>query len=216
MDVHIRTVGRIFMLLVFSQLNTAKDNVQVEYFTTTTLVCDNLSLNLTTTPSNGANIQAKYWILPSGQKIDNTSVAEMRKGERAWAISDWSSYNITITSVDDEDFGVYYCVIVRNNYNVDIVKKGINEDGPDYRKLMERYRHNAMIGGIAAAVLFIIICGSCLLHHFRYGKKKSKAKKEGLELDSNSPGGRYYDNAATVDDSDDNKDSKWIEESAKL
>ncbi|XP_069131546.1 uncharacterized protein [Argopecten irradians] len=167
------------------------DNIKVEYYNTTTLACDNNDLNITTVPSNADNIKAKYWILPSGERIDNTSTAKMKKGELSWSISDWSNYNLIVRNVDDEDFGFYYCVIVRDNYHVDVVQKGLNIDGPDYSKLLKRYRHNAMIGGIAAAVLFVVICGACLIDHFRYSSKKGRDRKEGLELD-----GGYYDNAA--------------------
>ncbi|OWF41292.1 uncharacterized protein LOC110462693 isoform X2 [Mizuhopecten yessoensis] len=186
----VRTLTLCCLLAVLLPVSLT-DNVKVEYFTTVTLACDNRDLNITTIPGNGGDIQAKYWILPSGEKIDNTSTAKMQKGKLSWTISDWFNYSLTVTNVNDEDFGVYYCVLVMPNYHVEIVQKGLNVDGPDYSKLIERYRHNAMIGGIAAAVLFIVICGACLINHFRYSSKRSKNGKEGGELD-----GGYYDNAA--------------------
>ncbi|XP_033743222.1 uncharacterized protein LOC117329395 [Pecten maximus] len=184
----VRTLCSVMMVLIPV---IVADNVKVEYYSTTTFKCDSMDLNITTIPSNANNIQAKYWILPSGERIDNTSTSEMKKGELSWSISDWSNYSLTVRNVDDDDFGLYYCIIVRTNYHLDVVQKGLNIDGPDYSKLMERYRHNAMIGGIAAAVLFAVICGACLINHFRYSSKRSKDRKEGLELD-----GGYYDNAA--------------------
>jgi hypothetical protein len=39
----------------------------------------------------------------------------------------------------------------------------LNVDGPYYGDLLEKYKENAKIGGIAAAVLFIIVGGSCFL-----------------------------------------------------
>ncbi|XP_060073305.1 uncharacterized protein LOC132553110 [Ylistrum balloti] len=187
MDVRILILGSVMMALIRASL---ADNIKVEYFNTTTLKCDNSKLNITTNPGNAANIQAKYWILPSGEKIDNTSISKIQRGKLAWIISDWFDFSLTITDVNDEDFGMYYCVIVRNNYQVDVIPKGLNIDGPDYSKLIKRYRHNAMVGGIAAGSLFVIICGACLIHHFRYSSKRTD-RKEGIELD-----GGCYDNEA--------------------
>ena len=160
-------------------LSLAAD-VQVEYFTSVNLECDNNDLNLTY--SNQFNVVKKYWILPSGDVINADSTPPIVKAKPQWTLStDFSRFNLTLNRVDDADFGVYRCIVVYNNNSIAVVSQGLNIDGPYYGHLAERYRKNAIVGGIAAGVLFVVIGGSCLIWQLRYSQRKNK--KEGLETD---------------------------------
>lgn len=175
---------------LFISLVTSR-NVQVEYYKSATLVCDDPTMNLTTNSLMQANVQSKYWLTPSQTVIDNITIADQtRKGTPSWILGDWSSFNLTVNYVDDDDFGVYHCIVVMKDYSIHIIKQGLNEHGPSFEKLHEEYRHNAMVGGIAAAILFSIIFGSCVIWHFRFAKKKGK--KEGMKYESNG-----YENQGT-------------------
>ena len=79
-------------------------------------------------------------------------------------------------NINHVDFGWFYCVILWDNYHylVDSVKVGLNVDGALYDELSEKYRQSALTGGLAAGSVFIILFLSCLIWHYRYGKRESK------------------------------------------
>ena len=131
----------------------------LKYYAELTISCDETEYNFTHT--NPAN---KYWLLPDGNLIHETDDKTMAVGK------DMTNFTLTLKRLDDPDFGWYYCIIVWNDHSVSQIRHGVNIDGPYYGDLLERYRHNAMIGGIAAAILFAILAGSCIIWHCRYQK----------------------------------------------
>ena len=135
------------------------DEYHLEYYAELTISCDETEYNFTHT--NPAN---KYWLLPDGNLIHETDDKRMAVGK------DMTNFTLTLKRLDDHDFGWYYCIIVWNDHSVSQIRHGVNIDGPYYGDLLERYRHNAMIGGIAAAILFAILAGSCIIWHCRYQK----------------------------------------------
>ncbi|KAL3878667.1 hypothetical protein ACJMK2_030998 [Sinanodonta woodiana] len=174
----------IFTILVTCILPslTKSENIMLEYYKDVTFECDDLQINVSTISPP----PKMHWILPSGKVIsdDFQNTSHIHLG---------GSMNLTIQKIDDEDFGRYFCVIVFKNQTINVVSHGLNVDGPFYGDLLERYRHNAMIGGIAAAVLFVVIAAFCVVYHFRYVVKKGGDK--GIEeIDGYNT--KVYDNIA--------------------
>lgn len=155
------------------------EDVKVPYFHQVTLECTDSSVNLTN--YDPANLHSRYWIFPSGKVYDNDNSAPICGRNKCWEMNPLG-FNVTIKRINDDDFGVYYCVLVLNDSSIRVLRKGLNVDGPYYGDLLEKYKENAKIGGIAAAVLFIIVGGSCFLWNCRYNKRKSKMNKENGNL----------------------------------
>ena len=167
-------------------------NVKVEYYSNATLICDNNQLNLSL--SDQAGVVSKYWMLPGGSLVDNTSKSDMVELHvPRWTLSpNFANFNLTLNRVDDEDFGMYTCVIVYSDGKIKTVRRGLNVDGADFSKLLETYRENAIIGGIAAAGLFVVFSASCVIWHCRYSSRGKE--KEGLE--QGDPAQKTFDNGA--------------------
>ncbi|XP_062615737.1 uncharacterized protein LOC134277421 [Saccostrea cucullata] len=171
-------------------------NIKVEYFSSATLPCDNKDLNFTMNPGGQSGVASKYWILPTGSLVDNTSKSDLvEKNVYRWTLSEnFSNFNLTINRVNDEDFGMYICVIVFRDSTIKIVRRGLNLDGADFSKLEEKYKENAIIGGIAAACLFVVFSAACVIWQCRYSSREKRTQKEGLE--KGDPTEKAFDNSA--------------------
>lgn len=140
---------------------------KTEYYSTTTLVCDDRLLNLPYTTFK------KYWILPDGRalqwnyKPSNTS---------RYVVGDSPAFNLTISVVNDADFGWYYCVILWDNYIylLHSLKIGLNADGASYKVLLDDYRRNATIGIIAATSVALLLGLLCLLDWCKYSEENTE------------------------------------------
>ncbi|XP_060605510.1 uncharacterized protein LOC132758010 [Ruditapes philippinarum] len=156
----------------------ARESYEAEYFTNASLPC-NFTLHNLTYP--GITIPfKKYWILP------NTSVlADNFPGSERYHIEapDPYIFNLRIDSIDDPDFGVYHCVLLWENifYTTSVIRVALNEDGPLYKRQLETFQRNLLIGCIsagAAVIIVIIVCVAC-----RCRKKKSKNEDTLSNLD---------------------------------
>lgn len=147
-------------------------------------------------PVNYARVVNQYWILPGGSMIDNTSHSDMvETNVYRWSISK-TNFNLTINRVDDDDFGMYTCVVVFDDHQVKIVRRGLNMDGADFSKLQETYRENAIIGGIAAACLFAVFSSACVIWHCRFSSRQKE--KEGLE--KGDPTQAFHNSALEIEE----------------
>ena len=156
----------ILLLLVCHTLCQAED-FHLEYYTDLTLNCGETEYNFTNT-----NPATKYWLLPNGDFMTET----VPENKRIAIGADMSNFTLTITKLDDPDFGWYYCIIVWTDHSIDRIRHGVNVDGPFYGDLLDKYRHNAMIGGIAAGSLFVLLAGSCIIWHCRYRGRDDRSK----------------------------------------
>lgn len=169
----------VISLLLLSLLGVAVHsddmNIQVEYYTSVTLPCDDYTLNYTTSSiALQSTIKYKFWILPSGEIVNRTTV--MINIELSPL---FENFSLMIPKVDDPDFGYYTCVIVTDDYiSTKIVRRGLNIDGPSFGDLDSKYRHNAMVGGIAAVIMFVLIGSTCLICNFRFVKKMNNRDHE--------------------------------------
>lgn len=169
------------------------NDIKEPYFKKVTLECKDSDVNAT--KIDLSNIHTRQWIFPSGKTYVDDNTAPICRREKCWEM-DSSGFNVTIKRINDEDFGVYYCVIVMKNNSIYIIRKGLNVDGPYYGDLLAKYTENAKIGGIAAAVLFVLLGGSCFLWTCRYNKRKNiKSERNGDLTDISMV--HAYDNKAT-------------------
>lgn len=174
-------------------------DIMVEYYTSVNLPCDDYTLNYTTNNRNRQDmIKHKFWILPSNEIVDNQTV---RKNIEL--STSWENFSLTIQRINDADFGYYTCIIVTDNVLLTkSVRRGVNIDGPSFGDLDSKYRHNAMVGGIAAAIMFVLIGSTCLIWNFRFARKMDR---QDMKLKVGSPYEEVkvenpYINAAFVDE----------------
>lgn len=148
----------VFTAVILS-VRCAKDNWKqnIEYFERVDLNCAKFSSKKDVIQ----NVQA--WILPSGEV--------WRHGDnmpgRHIVIRD-NGFILTIDRLDDGDFGIYYCIVNAGPNTTNVIRIGVNVDGPYFGPtFMEEVKHDAMVGGIAAGctvVLLIIVwlvCAHC-------------------------------------------------------
>lgn len=148
----------VFPVVVYST------NLKQEYFTDAVFTCNHTLHNFT----SDFSINKTYWIIPNG-----TVISQAYSGSHVEVDSD---FTITIHRIDDDDFGNYYCLLVRSDYSVDRIKHGLNVDGPYFGDLVAIYSRRAMIGGIAGGSLFLVLMGCCLVWHFRYQQREDRNK----------------------------------------
>ena len=177
---------RVVLILFALVCHCMAVNIQVEYYTEVILDCDETEYNFTQ-----SNPASKYWLLPDGNLTKETNPSN----KNVLIGTDMSNLTLTIKRLDDSDFGWYYCIIVWNDHTLDKIRHGVNVDGAYFGDLLEKYRHNAMIGGIAAAILFAILAGSCIIWHCRY--RRNDARNQAVDdLDKAIEGfdTKVYDN----------------------
>lgn len=64
----------------------------------------------------------------------------------------------------------------------ELILRGLNIGGPLYLDPFDEYRDSVMIGGIAAACLFVPFAVGCLVYKYRYQSKEDRAEKKALRL----------------------------------
>ena len=143
-------------------------NKKVPYFTSTYFYCESHAVN---TSHLRTSIESVTWILP-----DNTILKQGQMWKKATVSA--GGYNITISEINDDVFGYYYCIVVMNPMGnvpseVKSIQFGLNIDGADFSDLREHYRKSAIIGGIAAAVMAVVFGVGCLVWHYRYTAKQN-------------------------------------------
>lgn len=170
------------------------EDFKLEYYETVSLECNEADYNFTNTQP----IKSRSWLAPDGNLINASKDGQ-------YDID--SNFTLTVHRISDNDFGYYFCIIVRSDYTVDRIVHGVNVDGPYFGDLLEKYKKNAMIGGIAAGTLFVIVAGSCLVWQLRF-QQRSHRNKAVDELDKAIDGYdlRAYDNVgADIDGEPDKK-----------
>lgn len=186
---------RCLVVLLVSTTVLAEE-FYLEYYTTVSMDCDDSKYNFT----SSQHIEKRYWLLPDSSLLQS--------GQNNKHVNIDSNFTLTINKIDDNDFGYYFCLVVRSDHSVDRIRHGLNVNGPYFGDLLEKYRKNAIIGGIAAGTLFVIVAGTCLVWHMRYQTRERKNKAVD-ELDKAIHGFdlKAYDNVG-LDNTDITTDTK--------
>ena len=172
------------IILSLHVVSSVEIEFKAEYYSNATLVCDDRLLRLPYTTFK------KYWILPNGSTIQWSHVPG---NSSRYFIGESPGFNLTITNINDEDFGWYYCVILWDNYIylVHTMKIGLNVNGALYKELLDQYRKSVIIGLLAGGVTAAILSLFCLLYWCRYSEvntenveKDAKKNKSKVELKS--------------------------------
>ena len=158
------------LLILASYLTLAgafKESYTAEYFTNVSLHCNYTLHNLTYPPF--PDPIKKYWVLPNSTVLPDTFL-----GDSKFVIQK-PEFILYVGDINEEDFGLYHCVLLWNNwdYHVDVIRIGLNEDGPYYEKLLRQLERNLIIGSVSAAVFFMICMFGCW-----YWNHKTKKKNE--------------------------------------
>ena len=150
--------------LVFVTSHTT--DVKQEYFTTAVFPCEYDRYNFT----SNSPIKSKYWLLPNSTYLNRN---HNTNGSRVYIDA---NFTLTVQHIDDDDFGYYFCLLIRDDHSIDSIRLGLNTDGPYFGDLAAIYAKKAMIGAIAGGSLFLILAGSCLVNQFRYHKRSQRNK----------------------------------------
>ncbi|KAL4230065.1 hypothetical protein ACF0H5_010450 [Mactra antiquata] len=138
----------------------------IEYFEQVHLECAKFN-------EGGTILSVQAWILPNGDVRHPWQPVE----DKHVYITD-NGFSLKIDRLDDADFGIYYCVVDKGINNTDVIKIGINVDGPYFGpEMKEELIHDAKIGGIAAGcavVLLVILWVAC----GQISRKRLKANYE--------------------------------------
>lgn len=156
-----------------TQLESARylRNVQKPFFSTVSMLCDHPSLNVSTSP----DVQNIFWVFPDGTNIYSTGDVDAE----AYSFSSITTpsnkvlklYNLTAIEIDEAQFGHYFCLVQYAATRVVVIRWGLNVNGADFSDLLEEYRENAIVGGIAAAALLLVVGGVCLFWNVRNSKR---------------------------------------------
>ena len=86
----------------------------------------------------------------------------------------------------DAQFGYYTCVMVPTapGRGARVARWGVNVQGADFSRLESQYRHSAVVGAIAAAVMLVLVGGGCVIWHFRYS---TRSGRQGAGLEDGGP-----------------------------
>ncbi|XP_041357390.1 uncharacterized protein LOC121374356 [Gigantopelta aegis] len=116
------------------------------------------------------------WVAPNKMMIQGTS----GRNDEKYEVIDKNSVRgmvLKIKKITSEDHGVYICMVKRNSADYVRVIRALNLYEPAYSSMIDKYRNNIMVGGIAAAVLFVPLVGACLINKFRYKSEEEKDRK---------------------------------------
>lgn len=167
--------GLTVIVMLSHSTDAERQDIKVRYYAPCVLKCsDNV-----TQPRD----VRMFWILPDAVAIDHTT-DESRLPTRLRFVNPNSSNELNITRVDDDQFGYYTCVMINaSTGEVMVTQWGVNIDGADFSALEAEYRHSAIIGAIAAAVMLAVVGGGCVIWHFRFSShnEAQRQRKDGFE-----------------------------------
>ncbi|XP_071087871.1 uncharacterized protein [Haliotis cracherodii] len=85
---------------------------------------------------------------------------------------------LMVKKIQNEDSGVYLCMVHRNSVFVQKINRAINLYQPTVRDKFDIYRNNVMVGGIAAAVFCVPLVLMCCIYKCRYktGEERDASK----------------------------------------
>lgn len=181
----------IIALFAAARSNTedgARESYEAEYFSNVSLPC-NFTLHNLTYPGLQVPFK-KYWILPN-----TTVLADHYLGNERFHIHapDPYTFDLIISGIDDPDFGAYHCVMLWENiyYTASVIRVALNEDGPKYKRQLEQFQRNVLIGCISAGVAVVIVIIGCVVCRCRNKKSKDKDRFSSVDFYSSRSKGRH-------------------------
>lgn len=106
-----------------------------------------------------------YWILPDLTVMNRSDYKDFQTidGPAGWYVSP-NGTSVEVFLVQERHFGFYHCVFSNRSSgggSVEVIKKGLNYDGPYLGDLWPLYEKPVVIGCVAAgifAALFVVLC----------------------------------------------------------
>ena len=153
---------------------TASTSYQIEYYKSIQMNCE---FDHTETDV----IQKVYmWILPNGQII--------RPGDVGNVADHISLKNngmaLEIDRIDDEHFGRYMCIVDVGS-DIKVIQRGLNIDGPYYSpEHYENFKHNAMIGGICAGAVLVLLISIWIGHNLYHKSNRTVSSKDIKDMEA--------------------------------
>ena len=200
--------GCLFAQLSFGHAaSNGVQEYQVEYFKAVQFTCE-----LDETESEVIN-EVYLWILPSGEVLRPNG-----KNTAAHVLLKDDGTILEVTSVDDEQFGLYIC-IVDTGKDIQVIKRGLNVDGPYYGPDHDDdIRRKAMIGGICAcAVLILLISIWIIRSNFCKTKKKINSEMSSTDVENGVAINQQEKTPSSAEvESADNKNQTIIDEVENL
>lgn len=152
-------------------------DLKIRYFTDATMYCDHMDLNISSNPSE---VNSLSWIFPDGSLVTQNPQLDLDKYKLSY-LNDSNGkqrifgYALNVFGVDDDQFGYYTCIVTTERIGtgsgsssgdvVNVIRWGLNVNGADFSQLLDEYKRDAIIGGIAAGVALVLILGACIAWH---------------------------------------------------
>ena len=173
-------------LLVFIICFCNAEFLHQEYFTDAILSCDTAENE---TNGNPLEVSNRYWLLTDGSLVNKASQLD-----KQYTID--ANFTLHISRISDENFGIYYCILVLNDSSLHMHRHGLNVDGASFDSLNQSYGTRAVAGVIAAASVFVLMLGLYIIYRVCFSKKAKRKKMilEDLNKGINRFSTQFYDN----------------------
>ena len=153
---------------------TTSTSYQIEYYKSVQMNCE---FDHTET----VVIQKVYmWILPNGQILRPGDVGNM---ENHISLKN-NGMALEIDRIDDEHFGRYMCIVDVGS-DIKVIQRGLNVDGPYYGpEHYEKFKHNAMIGGICAGAVLVLLISIWIGHNLYHKSNRTVSSKDIKDMEA--------------------------------
>ena len=153
---------------------TSSTSYQIEYYKSIQMNCE---FDHTETDV----IQKVYmWILPNGQII---RPGDVRNNADHISLKN-NGMALEIDRIDDEHFGRYMCIVDVGS-DIKVILRGLNIDGPYYSpEHYEKFKHNAMIGGICAGAVLVLLISIWIGHNLYHKSNRTVSSKDIKDMEA--------------------------------
>lgn len=115
-----------------------------------------------------------YWILPDLTVMNRSDYKDFQTidGPAGWYVSP-NGTSVEVFLVQERHFGFYHCVFSNRSSgdggsSVEVIKKGLNYDGPYLGDLWPLYEKPVVIGCVAAGIFAALFAVLCVVYEARF------------------------------------------------
>jgi len=127
----------------------------------------------------------KTWF-KHGRAGEITNGSDVTSGNSSSRLEITGDDELVISTVNDASAGIYFCKVSNATDELGTIVKGVNVNGPK-KSGIDKYRDNVITAVITGLSVLFIVCGGCLLDHFRYRSPEEKLFHQIGERKQNRP-----------------------------
>lgn len=204
MDIEGRCRLLIVLIFVIIYHTTLCEDISQDYLTDVKIHCNNTAATISDHSETQTSLEKhlygtvvvnQLWLLPKGGIVQSSNTSD-NKARRIFASFHNEVSVLQIKRIDDEDFGIYWCVQVWNDTTVRAIRHTLNLDGPPLDAFYEQQRHNAIVGAISGGTVLGVFIFAYIVWYFRCSEKVMRKKRltEDLAKGVNRYSTQIYDN----------------------